>query len=266
MPDASGTPRRSRQERHLKRVWQIITQTTAGLAALLGAWQALRSFQRTVGLVTLTHLEQIAVVVFVGIVAGSLHGIFWSRVEGSLGWRFGAGGGDQLPSGFSAIVLSVTLTLALFLAPGLVDLLGEALTDRRFLPTGHWLYGWVIFPGGAFGHLLMYGAESFGVKGLRQRLMPPVGDVGLPRAFGVEVLYGLVYFSTIAVPYRFAASVSSETLLLRPTIGAVLFMIAMAGFILVRYPASLEDATWVQVRGFFAGFVLATTLAGGMLF
>jgi len=36
-------------------------------------------------------------------------------------------------------------------------------------------------------------------------------------------------------------------------------------FILVKYPGSLIDKTWIQVRGVVAGLLLAITLEGGML-
>jgi hypothetical protein len=50
-----------------------------------------------------------------------------------------------------------------------------------------------------------------------------------------------------------------------PAIGAGVFFFGIVTFILLRYPGSLHDRSWIQVRGVLAGLILSVALEGGML-
>ena len=85
----------------------------------------------------------------------------------------------------------------------------------------------------------------------------------------MELIFCFINFATIVLPYRIA--VWSQ---LGPLDGSVLWSTVLPAavwffginiFILVKYPGSLIDKTWIQVRGVVAGLLLAITLEGGML-
>jgi hypothetical protein len=50
-------------------------------------------------------------VLHLALLSAILYGILWSLAERLSGWDFGAGGGDKEPSGWSAVVLSLSITL-----------------------------------------------------------------------------------------------------------------------------------------------------------
>ena len=86
-------------------------------------------------------------------------------------------------------------------------------------------------------------------------------------ALSLELIYSVVYFGLIVLPYRYLVSndESKTTLLLwRTALPAVTYFFWMIAFVFLRYPASLHDRTWIQVRGFYAGIIMMFCFCAGM--
>ena len=52
--------------------------------------------------------------------------------------------------------------------------------------------------------------------------------------------------------------------LAKTVLSTLLFLFGVSVFILVRFPDSLTDRTWIQVRGVIGGLLLMFALSGGM--
>ena len=201
------------------------------------------------------------IILIIGVCSAIAHGILWSFAERLFGWEYEAGGQGKLPSGFSAFVLSLTLTVPLSLAP----IFYQIYSGLKIVHPGHFAGSMLMISGGAIGHLIMYGVKSLGFRGVRAYLMPPIGNVGIVRAVFTELVYAFVYFSLIVIPYHVALTPNLLPVLgMRILFSALFFITGMAVFICVRYPKSLADPTWVQARGFFSGLLLPVCLCVAM--
>jgi len=248
--------------------WQALKKWTQLVVAGISVLVALVSFAAEYlspksGLLPFGTAEVITLLIPLGLVAGLFHGVLWSSAEKLFRWKFGAGGSGHLPSGLSAIVLSVTLTLPVAFVP----LLFQRVATHQLLPTDYvrGVFGLVV--AGCLSHLIMYGLGPR-VPGLRQSLMPIDKPTTLVRAVLTEVTYAVVYFGLMGVTYR-VLSVSPVAWPDAITTGkvaasALIFILGMAIFIGARFPESLEDPTWIQVRGFFSGAFLPICLTTAM--
>lgn len=59
--------------------------------------------ERTSNLPTKSGLTGLNVVFHLSVLTAIAFGVLWSLAERQFGWSFGAGGGDALPSGWSAV-------------------------------------------------------------------------------------------------------------------------------------------------------------------
>ncbi len=83
----------------------------------------------------------------------------------------------------------------------------------------------------------------------------------------MEVVYALCYFGFMVLPYRLVAlpAESIENLLLgRALLPGLAFVCGMAFFIFLKYPRSMDDPQWIQIRGLLGGILTAFCLCGGM--
>lgn len=254
-----------------------------------GLWQKLRGFGRRVldlvaGLFTLlgclspfiqpkNHLpypsERIRffIIVIIGLCSALAYGTLWSIAERLAGWHYGSGGEGKLPSGFSAIVQSLTLTFPLSVVPLFYQIIFH---ERIIFMPGHLLGSILMMLGGIIGFILMYGVPSVGFSGFRSHLMPPVGNVGILRAITTETVYAIVYFSLIVVPYNIGLNLISQSnnnpYIVKTFISALVFVFVMALFIILKYPESLSHSSWVGIRGFFSGALLPVCLCTALYF
>jgi hypothetical protein len=85
----------------------------------------------------------------------------------------------------------------------------------------------------------------------------------------MEFIYACVHFVSIVFVYQLVLHLQLGTpaswMLLNTVIFAMFFFGSGAFFILLLYPGSLQDKTWLQVRGAVLGAVLHVTLLWGML-
>lgn len=257
-----------RQRADADREWEALRRFGTKAASVIATIVSLIGFAREIlepstAFPTISGAQRMNIIIIMGGFVGAAHGILWSCAERSFRWDYGAGGGGKLPSGLPAVVLSLTLTIPLVLVPFSY----QRLTGVRILLPDHWIGAVVVLLGGAAGHLLMYGVRGSAFRGLRSRLMPPIGNVGVLRAIVTEAVYAAAYFGLVAIPYRVLVATP-----LAPAGGAgtrilfssLVFVTGMATFIIVRYPQSLKDPTWVQVRGFLSGLLLPVCLCGAM--
>jgi hypothetical protein len=205
------------------------------------------------------------VIAFIGVFCSVAYGILWNFADYRIfRWKFGPGGTDKLPSGFSAFILSLTLTLPLAFIPQIY----EIISNNRILPDYHWLAITVAIIGGCIVHLLMYGINSIGFVGIRAHIMPPIGNIGIIRAILTEVIWAVADFGSIAFTYRvivsFMSAEKTGIFALRVFSYSLVFAAGMAAFITILYPHSLEDPKWVQVRGFLSGILLPICLSLAM--
>lgn len=229
-------------------------------------WGFLRSlFEASPGLLLPAGPTRLYTILFLGLMAAVCHGVLWSLVERVLSWSFGAGGGDSLPQGWAAAILSATMTIPLVMVPALY----QRVSHNHVLLPRHFVAAIVIIVLAAFAHLWLYGAKAISFTGIRNIVFPLGSPPNLGRAILMESIYSVTHFTSIVLPYRIVvgsalnpldASVLSSTAL-----SALVFFFGVNIFILLRYPDSLVDKTWIQVRGIIAGLLLMVALQGGML-
>jgi hypothetical protein len=204
-------------------------------------------------------------ILFLGLVAAVGHGILWSLAERRFGWSFGAGGGTSLPSGRSAVVLSVTMTLPLLVGPFAY----QHIAGVEVLPPRYLVAAAAVVVASAFAHVFLYGAAAIRFAGIRN-IVFPIGSPPDPRrAVLMEAIYTAVHFSSVVLVYRVivesAVGPLGMSLLWVTAIPAMVFFFGVNIFVLLRWPDSLIDKTWIQVRGVIAGLLLLITLQGGIL-
>lgn len=226
-------------------------------------------FQR--GASTISGTDVLNALLPIGLIAAGIHGVLWTSTERYFGWHFGAGGHTALPQGWEAVVLSLTLTLPLMFVP---PLYGFVMGSEIAVPGRHYIYGYImvafaVVMTAALGHLLLYGTKALRFHGLRNIIFPLDSPLNRWRALCMEAVYGLVHFSTIVFIYQeFSRSLiwPPNVLIIRATLlPAFFWFVCISAYILVKYPESLIDRTWIQVRGFLSAVLLMVALTGGML-
>jgi hypothetical protein len=216
-------------------------------------------------LVILTGLFKLYTILFLGLLVAIVHGILWSIIERMFHWDFGAGGGESLPKGWQAVILSATMSIPLVLLP----MFYERLTQTKMLVQGHSLAAIVVAICAALAHLLLYGTTSPYFRGLKNIIFPLEATLNWRRAILMELVYAIIYFGSIVLPYRiivgFGQGILDFSVIKYTLLSAALFFFGACVFIFVRYPDSLSDKRWIQVRGVVNALVLTVALQGGML-
>jgi len=142
----------------------------------------------------------------------------------------------------------------------------QKVSNTIILSPSHWRSFLFVLVLGAFAHLLMYGTKR--ELGLRNRIAPLSKKTPLNKALLNELVTAGVYFGLIVFPFRLIVQPSSfdfvGMVLLRTILPGLFFFFGMTIFIVLKYPASVTDKTWLQVRGFFAGLIQMVCLCWGM--
>ncbi len=201
-------------------------------------------------------------ILWIAIAVAMAHSVLWALAERLFGWNFREG--ILLPQGFSAVVLSLTMTAPLIFGPPLY----EHLFRTRVIVSRHWVGGALIMVFSALGHLILYGSKTIQFVGFRN-LISPLGIPGGYRALPMELIYALVHFSSIVIVYRIVVGTQSSPLTVRALLPAfiacLIWLSCDSIFIVLKYPASLADGQIILLRGFLNASTLMMTLAGGML-
>jgi hypothetical protein len=233
----------------------------ANLASVAGF--AFYIADRTSSLPTVSGARALNVVLHLAVLSAIAYGVFWAIVELLFDWKYGAGGNQTVPFGWSAVVLSLCMTLPLAFVP----LLYQKLSGVPLLLPSHWRAIFVVILLAAGGHLLIYGTESKVANGLRQRIIPARKHIPFASALLMEVVYSITYFGFIVLPYRMIVKPTEpfrELILGRTLLPCLVFFFGMTLFIGLKFPGSLRDPTWIQVRGIIGGLLMMFCLCGGM--
>jgi hypothetical protein len=206
-------------------------------------------------------LNSLNIALHLSILSAIAFGIFWSIAERKFGWEFEAGGGERLPAGWSAVALSICITLPLAFVP----VAYQRLTGIRLLLPLHWRAMFLVALMAVGSELFIYGLN--GVPGLRQRFAPTHPDTPLEAALVVEAIYTLAIVGISVLTYRMIVDPTEPVL--RMAVGRILlpclvYFSGMAVFTALRYPESVGKPSWVHVRGLIAGLLLMFSLCGGM--
>jgi hypothetical protein len=207
-----------------------------------------------------------------GLGAAVLHGVLWTIVDINCRWYFGSGGGSRMPTGWEAVLLSVTVTVPLIVVPPISQLLMRLFLDPQSayfnIPARHYLAGIVVIACGAIGHLLLYGGPTFRFSGLKNLIFP----IGAPPSRGVaiemELIYACVHFSSIALVYQLVVHgiwLPTFAMLFHLVIFAFVWFFFVVVFILLFYPWSLDHSRGREFRGLVSGIVLMVSLTCAML-
>lgn len=213
----------------------------------------------------ISDTHRLYVLLFLGLVAAIAHAVLWTLAEKTFDWQFGGGGGKVLPKGWQAVTLSITLTLPLVIVPPAYQLFTN---DHIVLPH-HFLAGGIMILTAACGHILLYGSRILNFAGIKNIIMPLRSSLNIRRALFMEFLYAFIHFSTIVLPYQIIVRIQygslDSSLLINTLISALVFFFGACICISIRYPESLRDPSWIQVRGVINGLILMVALTGGML-
>ena len=261
-PPAHSVPRGPVIRERNVNLWGSICSIVALLATGIDFFSRLNVPLRTLS--SLSGLPRVQAVLFLGIAVAIAHGLLWLAAERLFDWHFRGGGGTSLPQGWSAVVLSLTMTIPLVVFP----LLYERLAHASIVLPGHWLAGCFIIVGSAFGHLLLYGSRAVQFPGFRN-LIFPLGVFEWRRALSMESIYAVVHFSSIVLLYRVVVDSQLAPLtasaVLPALIAGLVWFSSVCIFIFATYPESLVDKKSIEVRGVLHAIMLMITLTGGML-
>jgi hypothetical protein len=199
---------------------------------------------------------------FVGVLAAVAGGILWSGMEKALKWNVGAGGSND---GLSAAAASMAMTLPLVLVPAVY----QYFTKTPLILHRHFIAGAVVVVANALGWLLIFGWKMVGFQGIQEIIEPLPSDRNLWRRLKMELVFTCVNFCSVVLIYRVIVDSQFGALNMAVVknvlVPATVYFSGMSVFTIVRYPDSIENETWVQIRGVLGGLLLTVTLAGGML-
>lgn len=222
-------------------------------------------FEPPVGLLGISGLPRLQLVIFLGITAAAFHGVLWILTEKAFGWRFGEGEGESQPQGWPAIALSVTMTIPLVLLPPLY----ARITRTAVVLPGHSVASWFVVVVAAAGHLFLYGSKALNWQGMRNAILPTGAPPDFRKAAKMELAYALTHFGSIVSVYRVALNSQlgpmKVPVVVPVAISTLVWFSAVCISIFLKYPESLADKGWAEVRGVVHALMLTIALEGGML-
>lgn len=233
-----------------------VAGTLAGFASLIVSFAQL-SPSRPV----MAGIGGFNVVLHLSVLTAIAWGLLWRLIERSFGWDFGAGRGEAMPSGWSAVGLGVSMTVPLAVVPAIY----QHFVGVHILLPLHWKAMGFVIPASVLAHMAMYGTRFNSPYGIRSRLAPTPVYPSFPLGVLLELIYSLLYFSAVVLLYRFiVASTSVRELLVARTLApAAMFFFAMTIFI-AFVPESLQDSTWTQIRGIVSALLIMFCFCYGM--
>ena len=211
-----------------------------------------------------TGILQIYSLLMLGVVTAIGFGLLWTAFEQLFDWNFGSGGKRHLPRGWSAIALSLSMTMPLAILPQLYQrVTGLSVVGN---PRSHWVGALILIFAGVLTHLLMYGAGS-AFPGIRRLVMPPQKNASRRRAVIMEAIFAVVYFGSFVLPYRLIIEGGHisfwGTLFNRTFLPALVFFGGMAFYVTVK-PESLREPRYIEIRGFLSALLIMGCLCAGM--
>jgi hypothetical protein len=207
---------------------------------------------------SLTMHQRFCLVLELGLMMSVFHAILWSIAEKVSHWRFGAGGKGILPRGAQAVVLSTTVTVPLLVLPPVY----ERFTGTVLISADHYFWGWPVSAVGcALGHLLIYGTRRPYWRGLRAAIEARTSRVFLLETI-ILFLYSYAVVDSVVLAYRLATARPGSLVMAGLASPLVVFFGGLT-FKIARYPESISDPAWREVRGVLVGFFVMLSIAGG---
>jgi len=218
------------------------------------------------GLPNLTGLPKLQTILFIGFVAAAGHAVLWSSAERFMfHTKFGAGGGDSLPEGWSAVVLSLTMTIPLVLLPPLY----ERVSHSQIVLPRHLYAACFVVVFAAIGHIFLYGAKLIHFRGVRNLIFPVGSGPDRRRALLMETIYAATHFGSTVLIYRIMVDArlgSLGAMVVYPSlVSASVWLSGVCVSIFLQYPDSLVDKRSIEVRGIIHALMLVVAVQGGML-
>ena len=207
--------------------------------------------------------EELTIILYLAVLAAISYGILWTVAERVFHWDYGGGSKGKFPAGWSAVVLSLCVTLPLAIVPYAF----ERFTGTLVLPPMHWRAMLIVVASAAVCHLAIYGTDVERPNGLREKVVPRQQHAPFLRAVTMEAIYGIFFFGFMVLPYRLFVNPSEPLVPLligRELLPFLAFFFGMTLFIGIRYPDSMDDPAWIQVRGIIGGLLTMFCLCGGM--
>jgi len=206
--------------------------------------------------------ERLDTLLFVGLLVAIAGGISWSVIERIAGWTIGAGGSND---GWSAVAASMSMTVPLIVVP----IVYQHFANTHLLLPRHLIAGAVIIVSNACGWIFMYGWRAVGLAGVKNIIEPMPPSPNWRKRATMELVFTIVNFCSIVLIYRVIVDSQFGALTIsiveKVVVPAVVFFSGMAVFTLVKYPQSIVDPKWIEIRGVVGGTLLVITLTGGML-
>jgi hypothetical protein len=218
------------------------------------------------GLPNLMGLPKLQTILLIGFVAAAAHAVLWSSAERFIFHsKIGAGGGDSLPQGWSAAVLSLTMTIPLVLLPPLY----ERLSHTQIVLPRHLYAACFVVVFAAIGHIFLYGAKVVHFPGVRNLIFPVGSGPDRRLALLMESVYAVIHFGSTVLIYRIVVDSrlgSPGATVIYPTlISASVWLSGVCVSIFLKYPDSLVDKRSIEVRGIIHALMLVVSVQGGML-
>jgi hypothetical protein len=221
---------------------------------------------RYTGLPEIPPLSRTSIVLQLGILCAIAWGILWSAADQLIyGGKYGGGGGSQIAHGWSAVIISVTLTTSIATVPFLY----QRFTGQRVLLSNHWQAFPYLIALGALAYILIFGTGPTSFTGLSRWIAPLPSQTTLGSGIAREFAFAGVCFPLIIFPYRIIVRPPSTSLIMEAFLGrtvlpGLVYVLGMTAYIIVRYPGSLQENTWIEVRGVLSGLIQVCCYCAGM--
>jgi len=207
-------------------------------------------------------LPSLDIVLHLGLLAAIFYGIIWKLADRINKWGIDAGG-DRAASGWSAVMLSLSLTIPLTFIPPLY----QSITGVRVVTSQHWVGMVIVVLLNIGAHLIMFGTKAVKRNGLRDWFMPGKKRISFPRYMVEELVWTTLLFVLAVLPYRLI--VDNNGPLLEVLWGRILLPIlvqisAMAVFSGIQYPSSVMDPKVINARGMICGTLTCICMCGGL--
>ena len=201
-----------------------------------------------------------------------LFGLFWSIVQKLFNWNYDTGQYGNLPHGVSAFFLSLSMTTAIMLAPFLYG----KLTNKNHITKAHWiacialifvnsltsliLYGIQNFPGTVNLILPLYMVLNKSVSYSNSTLLLRQTANELTNAFLNVGFSVMIYLSVMKISLK-KINLSNIDIALCTSICVLITFLPIELFIFLKYPESLINSTWINVRGIAASVSMSVSYA-----
>ncbi|MEY3788917.1 MAG: hypothetical protein RLZ75_3125 [Pseudomonadota bacterium] len=200
------------------------------------------------------------------------YGLIWLITQKIYDWIFDTGAEGILPHGYSAMWLSLSLTIPVLVIPAIY----QVITGDLIIQKGHLIAGTTMVAINILTNLLLYGVSEY--NGTVNLLVPlreildkvivyPASHIfkmqTLNELVNAFVNVGMTIFSYhIVIRLKNGEySLVNGTMLVTVLIGCFITFLPIELYVLIKYPDSLIDSKWINVRGIVASVSMSAAYA-----